>query len=201
MGLVLKYVERTKAGSWQYRRRVPKQVAEVITKREFKKKLGDSKKEALAAYPRFHAEVEREIAKALHQVEHGEAADRGKATEREAYQVALARAAELAPDGTAWITREAIIERIASRYRQDPETLDPIGATDVDRLTINLVRNGERATARPEPTLEDAKRFYIKERMGGDEGDTGVAHPPRLTPAPDPCARQRRKTPRDDPER
>ncbi|TCO70275.1 hypothetical protein EV655_11040 [Rhodovulum euryhalinum] len=76
------------------------------------------------AYLRFHAEVAREIATALQQVEHGEAADRGEATEREAYRVALARAAELAPEGTAWITREAIIDHIASRYRQDPETLD-----------------------------------------------------------------------------
>ncbi|WP_394325857.1 DUF6538 domain-containing protein, partial [Rhodobacter capsulatus] len=59
MGLVLKHVEQTKSGSWQYRRRVPKDVSEVITKREFKRKLGDSQKEALAAYPQYHAQVER----------------------------------------------------------------------------------------------------------------------------------------------
>ncbi|WP_236694967.1 hypothetical protein, partial [Rhodobacter capsulatus] len=29
--------------------------------REFKRKLGDSQKEALAAYPQYHAQVEREI--------------------------------------------------------------------------------------------------------------------------------------------
>jgi hypothetical protein len=65
MGLVLKHVERTKSGSWQYRRRVPKEVSEVIAKREFKRKLGESEREALAAYPRYHAEVEREIAEAM----------------------------------------------------------------------------------------------------------------------------------------
>ena len=64
MRLVLKHVERTKAGSWQYRRRVPKEVSTIITKREFKRKLGDSEREALAAYPRYHAEVEKEIAEA-----------------------------------------------------------------------------------------------------------------------------------------
>ncbi len=64
MGLVLKHVERTKAGSWQYRRRVPKEVSATIPKREFKRKLGDSEREALAAYPRYHAEVEKEIAEA-----------------------------------------------------------------------------------------------------------------------------------------
>lgn len=61
MGLVLKHVEQTRSGSWQYRRRVPKDVSEVITKREFKRKLGDSQREALAAYPQYHAQVEREI--------------------------------------------------------------------------------------------------------------------------------------------
>lgn len=35
MGLVLKHVERTKAASWQYRRRVPLEVSAIITKREF----------------------------------------------------------------------------------------------------------------------------------------------------------------------
>jgi hypothetical protein len=55
MGLILKHVERTKSGSWQYRRRVPKQVSENISKREFKRKLGESEREALAAYPRYHA--------------------------------------------------------------------------------------------------------------------------------------------------
>lgn len=64
MGLVLKHVEQTKSGSWQYRRRVPKEVAALVSKREFKRKLGDSRKEALAAYSRCHAEVEREISEA-----------------------------------------------------------------------------------------------------------------------------------------
>jgi hypothetical protein len=59
MGLVLKHLERTKSGKWQYRRRVPKAVSAVLTKREFKEVLGESQREALAAYPRFHAEVER----------------------------------------------------------------------------------------------------------------------------------------------
>ncbi|WP_394326137.1 DUF6538 domain-containing protein [Rhodobacter capsulatus] len=61
MGLVLKHVEQTRSGSWQYRRRVPKDVSEVIPKREFKRKLGDSQREALAAYPQYHAQVERVI--------------------------------------------------------------------------------------------------------------------------------------------
>jgi hypothetical protein len=85
MGLVLKHVERTRAGSWQYRRRVPLEVSAIITKREFKRKLGESEREALAAYPRFHAEVEREIAEAKLGWVRSEAVNREARSEREAY--------------------------------------------------------------------------------------------------------------------
>lgn len=57
MGLVLSYIERTAAGSFQYRRRVRKDLLGIIGKTMFKKKLGDSRKEALTAYPRYHAQV------------------------------------------------------------------------------------------------------------------------------------------------
>jgi len=42
MGLVLKHIERTSSGSFQYRRRVPKEVSGIITKRQFKRKPGAS---------------------------------------------------------------------------------------------------------------------------------------------------------------
>ncbi len=64
MRLVLRYVEKTKAGGWQYRRRVPSDLSSVILKREFKAKLGDTERQALAAYPAFHATIEREISEA-----------------------------------------------------------------------------------------------------------------------------------------
>jgi hypothetical protein len=99
MGLVLKHVERTKSGSWQYRRRVPKDVSAIITKREFKRKLGDSEREALAAYPRYHAEVENEIAEAKLGRVRSEVASSAKATEREAYVEALRRRADLVAAG------------------------------------------------------------------------------------------------------
>ncbi|WP_415183261.1 tyrosine-type recombinase/integrase [Phaeovulum sp.] len=167
MGLVLKYVRRTKAGRWQYRRRVPKAVAEIISKLEFKGSLGDSEREALAAYPRFHAQVEKEIADAIQGGAQSVAADRGDLTERQAFEVALARAASLAPEGTRWIIRDAAAEAIAVQYPRDPETLDPIGATAVDRHTINLLRGGPAAPrGQPEYTLEDARTLYLKERRG-----------------------------------
>ncbi len=116
MRLVLKYAKRTETGSWHYRRRVPKAVAEIIGKGEFKGKLGDSEREALASYPRFHAQVEQTIATALERKAREGAADRGEVTERQAYEVAQERAAVLAPEGTSWLHRDAAAEGIADQY-------------------------------------------------------------------------------------
>lgn len=89
MRLVLRYVEKTKAGGWQYRRRVPKHLSSVILKREFKGKLGDTEREALAAYPAFHAKVEREIASAQRSAETNAAAERGDLSDLQLYKLKL----------------------------------------------------------------------------------------------------------------
>lgn len=167
MGLVLKHVERTKAGSCQYRRRVPKEVSANITKREFKRKLGESEREALAAYSRYHAEVEREIAEARLGRVRSEAASKAGATEREAYAEALRRRADLvaagASDRDLSLTADSMAEVYPQGWDCEPQRVPP-----VERHTINLLRHGPEGHKAPEPTLGDAKTFYLKER-GGDE--------------------------------
>jgi hypothetical protein len=125
MGLVLKHIEKTKSGSWQYRRRVPKDVSEVITKREFKRKLGESEREALAAYPRYHAEVEREIAEAKRgkgrKTVPGDAALSG----REAYAEALRRRADLVAAGASEDDLEMAADNLSDQYPQDED--GPLG--------------------------------------------------------------------------
>ncbi|WP_119306136.1 DUF6538 domain-containing protein [Cohaesibacter haloalkalitolerans] len=54
MGLVLKYVQISSKGNYTYRRAVPKHLQSIIGKREFKKSLGQSEREALKAYPSVH---------------------------------------------------------------------------------------------------------------------------------------------------
>ena len=166
MGLVLKHVERTKAGSWQYRRRVPKEVSANITKREFKRKLGESEREALAAYPRYHAEVEREIAEARLGRVRSEAASRAGASEREAYAEALRRRADLVAAGASDRDLELTADSMVDAYPQDE--YEPEGVPPVERHLINLLRHGPERHKAPEPTLGDARAFYLKER-GGDE--------------------------------
>ncbi|WP_417601070.1 hypothetical protein [Pararhodobacter oceanensis] len=171
MGLTLKHVVQTKSGRWQYRRRVPKDVSEAIHKREFKGVLGDSEREALKAYASFHASVEREIEKAKSSTKFGIAAQRGELTGYEVYELARTRAAELAPSGTDWGTREAVVASIAGQYIVDPATGNPDNATELDRQTINIVRNGPEIIRRPMPTLEDAKKLYLAERRAAESVD------------------------------
>ena len=59
MGLSLKYVVPTNAGTWHYRRRAPKAAQTTLPQSEFKRLLGDTRHEALRIWPHVHAEFER----------------------------------------------------------------------------------------------------------------------------------------------
>lgn len=171
MRLVLKHVERTKAGSWQYRRRVPKEVSATITKREFKRKLGDSEREALAAYPRYHAEVEKEIAEAKLGRVRSEAASSATATEREAYAEALRRRADLvaagASDRDLALTADSMAEAYPHGWDYEPQGVPP-----VERHMINLLRHGPERYKAPVATLGDARKVYLKEHVRADDPAT-----------------------------
>ncbi|RGP37728.1 tyrosine-type recombinase/integrase [Pseudotabrizicola alkalilacus] len=171
MGLILKHVGRTKAGIWQYRRRVPDEVSAIITKREFKRKLGDSEREALAAYLKYHTEVENEIAEAKLGRVRSETASSAKATEREAYAEALRRRADLvaagASDRDLALTADSIAEAYPQGYDYEPQGVPP-----VERHAINLLRLGPERYKAPVPTLGDARKVYIKEHLRGDDPTT-----------------------------
>lgn len=170
MGLVLKHVERTKTGSFQYRRRVPKDVSAIITKREFKRKLGDSQREALAAYPQYHALVEREIADAKRRLAQMDAARMPGASERDAYTEAGRRRAALIAAGLTEDELALTADNMADSYPQDEWV--PVGVPPVERHTINLLRLGPGRYRAPEPTLGDARKLYLKEQVGADNPAT-----------------------------
>ncbi len=171
MGLVLKHVERTKAGNWQYRRRVPMEVSAIITKREFKRKLGESQREALAAYPRYHAEVEKEIAFAKLGQVRSDAPSKIVASEREAYAEAMRRRADLVAVGTSDDDLEMAADSLSESYPQN-EDYEPQGVPLVERHTINLLRLGPDRYRAPPPTLGDARNLYLKEHVGAGKPDT-----------------------------
>lgn len=167
MGLILKHVERTKAGSLQYRRRVPKDVSAIIAKREFKRKLGDSEKEALVAWPRYHAQVEREIAEARLALARSAHAASPEASDREAYAEAMRRRADLIAAGATEKELALTGETLLESYPMDG--WEPVGVPPVEAHTINLLRLGPKKYPAPAATLEDAKKLYLAERAkGGD---------------------------------
>lgn len=170
MGLILKHVEKTKSGSWQYRRRVPKDVAGVIMKREFKRKLGESEREAIAAYARYHATVEREIAEAKRGRVRSEVAGSAQASEREAYAEALRWRAELVALGASQEELEIAADNLADEYPQDYH--GPIGVPPLDCYKINLLRDAPGKIKVPEPTLGDSLKLYLKEHLNEDNPET-----------------------------
>ncbi|WBU63117.1 tyrosine-type recombinase/integrase [Paracoccus aerodenitrificans] len=172
MGLILKHIAQTKSGSFQYRRRVPKDVSTIIVKREFKQKLGDSRREALAAYPRFHATVEREIEAARMQLTQNQIPQASNVTELEAYQEALRLRREMLNDGLTGSDMASAADLIVHRYPMDPETDAPIGASLADAYRINMLRLGPERLPAPQPTLDDARKLYLKEHLRADSPDT-----------------------------
>ncbi|ETD83696.1 hypothetical protein [Rhodobacter capsulatus] len=162
----MKHVEQTRSGSRQYRRRVPKDVSEVIPKR----KLGDSQKEALAACPQYHAKVEREIEAAKKRIAGAVAASRPSASEREACAEALRRRADLVARSATEEALEIAADSLADSFPQ--EGYEPYGAPPVDRHTVNLLGLGPERYRPPEPTLGDALRLYLKEHLKADSPET-----------------------------
>ncbi len=162
MGLALKHIVVSQAGTYHYRRRLPRDVAHLIGKNEFKRLLGETQREALKNFPKVNALYERIVEEAR-----TSAVTKANATPLEVHRLAKIRAAELAEmkvyiggrelTGADPEAAELIRESARSRGVSDP----------VERGAINLVANGGNI-ARPVPTIEDAKRLYLTEKVTGD---------------------------------
>lgn len=170
MGLVLRYVTETTAGTWHYRRRVPKALAKAVGRRELKRLLGTSKREALAAYPKVHAEFEKLLADAARPApltaSPSPLADYHMARTmlQEAEEALLRRG-----DDTGEL-RDTYADSVVAAYPMDPQTRDPVGMPEAERLYVNALRAGGEVK-RPPPTLEDARDLYLKDRIEGRAGE------------------------------
>lgn len=179
MGLILKYVQRTKSGRYRYRRRIPEQLQPMLGKREIVTALGESNRQALRRYPQIHAEAER-VLSAAHQQLMAERLPAGPAsqpeTPLEAHRQALKSLIDLgfkihagsfdeSDEGHDWAVRMAVADQIAGRYAEDPETGQPVGLKPQDTQAVRILHGGSNVT--PPPTLLDAKRVYLEERVLG----------------------------------
>ncbi|WP_158553253.1 tyrosine-type recombinase/integrase [Mesorhizobium denitrificans] len=166
------YITKVSDKQWIYRRKVPKDLREKIGIREFKFPLGTTEAEAWKKYPTVHKETEKRIVEARKAVLNPPKVQHQSELERFREARSRIRALQLNPD---WdgsdenegIIRDVIADKIVSKYAEDEEG-HPFGVTAEDAALLNTLAYGSRQKA-PSPTINDAKRLYLKERVRDDE--------------------------------
>jgi len=176
MGLVLKYLVPTKAGTYHYRRRLPKEAAKAAGKIEFKRFLGATEREALRNFPKVNLEFERFVAAVLRK--RSSTGDPDAVTALEIYHEAGRRAMELAQTSVFLGNRtlpandseaaDLVRDAYLSKFPEDPESGEPVGVPAVEAMALAMLSKKSNV-ARPEPTVEDARKLYLKERVGDDD--------------------------------
>lgn len=166
MGLVLKHVVLTKAGTYHCRRRVPKGAAEVLGKGEFKRLIGSTEREALRNYPKVNAEFERLVEGARRRLGSTSLPTTPLEVHREAERRAEEFASEVVYVGSRRLVagehpEAADILRDSYQHRTGESRGDA-----VEERALSILSNG--GLPRPAPTVEDARLLYEKERTKGD---------------------------------
>jgi integrase len=161
-----------------YRRKVPKALQGILGKKEMVLRLGKTDAEVRKQYDATHAEAEQIFAKAWDELR-GVKTPETKLTARELFDQATKRLRELGfnpyrangsgdPDDADelndWIARDVVAERIVKGYPRDKETDHPVGVSSEDRALLTLLTSPSVPNG-PSPTLEDAKRLYLKDRF------------------------------------
>ncbi|MER9694874.1 tyrosine-type recombinase/integrase [Mesorhizobium sp. M0179] len=179
MKIDVKHIQiRGKAG-WRYRRKIPKELRAAAGKLEILIPLGGTEQEALRTYAKAHAQAEQQLrlwSRPQNAVQGRGNSGTPSPTDFEQFRLSRARlkalsldpdwsGAEDAEDAEA-LSRELIAEHIADQYPVD-ESGQPVGIATEDRALIHALVLGNRQQ-RPAPTLKDAKRLYLKERVGED---------------------------------
>jgi integrase len=165
----VKYLQKRGKSAWRYRRKVAKQLRDTLQKTEFVIPLGSSEAEAIRAYPRVHAKVELDI-KAAEKCRQST----GPSTPLEYFEDAVSTVTEWGfdPRGTEWDTqmdpdgaaRDAMVEIIERKYPKDEEGY-PTDVNPSDTALMSILAGGAKAK-RPKPTLEDARKQYLKDVVG-----------------------------------
>jgi integrase len=178
VGLVLQYVQEPKGnrGIFRYRRRVAAELKPYIGKGELIASLGATKAEALKRYPEVHASFEKAIEAAKKALARDQRRHTGTdITKLERYEelldeiraLGIEKPGELPRDDEDAFQRSVIAEGIASRYPEDPETGTPLISNPEDVFRIQALMGV--MPSKPGPTLEDAKRIYVSEKLDGTD--------------------------------
>lgn len=157
MMIDLPYVQARKDG-FRYRRKVKPELRHVLDKTEIILPLGKQDAGFLKRYAKAHAEAERQLAAAANPTPFQAPV---MLTALEQFKWAEQRVRDLVTvDDPSH--REIVAEGIASGYPVDHEG-HPVGMSSHDVALVRSLMLGRKAM--PEPTLEDAKRVYLKEKV------------------------------------
>jgi integrase len=178
VGLVLQYVQEPKAdrGIFRYRRRVPSELKPYVGKGELIASLGQTRAEALKRYPDVHSIFEKQLEvaqRALARDQRKKSA--GGMTSLERYGELMEEIKslgfdhpEIAPeDDDEAFERSIIAEGITAGYPEDPETGYPQITDPHDAFRVQTLMGS--APPKPAPTLDDAKRVYVAEKLDGTD--------------------------------
>ncbi|MER8743220.1 tyrosine-type recombinase/integrase [Mesorhizobium sp. M1004] len=164
------------SSTYRYRRVVKPELRSILSKGEITIPLGNAKGEALAKYRQVHREVEQMLAAAWDEVR---GINRPK-TARELFQETVERIKALGlnpyrppidedeagdddQETRDWIERSVVTDAIAAKYPTDPETDYPIGVSAEDTRLVRMLNTA--IPKKPAPTIEDAKKLYLKDRF------------------------------------
>ncbi|RWP72796.1 tyrosine-type recombinase/integrase [Mesorhizobium sp.] len=165
------------SSSYRYRRVVERELRPILGKGEITIALGNAKGDALVKYRQAHREVEQTLAAAWDEVR----GIKKPKTARELFQETVERIKALGlnpyrppsddDEGSDdhhdemrdWMERSAVAEGIAAKYPTDPETDYPMGVSAEDTRLVRMLHTSRPKI--PAPTLEDAKKLYLKDRF------------------------------------
>lgn len=175
----MKHVQRTPAGTWRYRRPVPLPLQRAVGRANIVRFLGKTEQEAIAAYAKVHAFAENLLERARGNVV-------VEPTEFEAHRSAVKTVRKMGfdndrkrprfepeqePDAD-WQAREKAVEKLARKYNPDQDEdfdFSKLVTLEDTMVARALIMSPHR---QPLPTLDDARRLYLRERVGPHKAKT-----------------------------
>lgn len=178
MMILVQYLQMRGKAGWRYRRKVPPALKAFLGRGEIVVPLGKTEAEALARYNKIHAEAEQQLKNASLRLRTPQPSSFGGAdTPLDLFQRAdkQIRQWKLDPDWNGGgsdfdhevVAREVIAESIAKKYPLGDDGY-PVGVSPKDAASLQSLMLGSREV-QPEPTLEDARKLYLEEKVGDDK--------------------------------
>ncbi len=167
LNLSMKHVQIDQNGNYRYRRRVPEYAKAFVGKREFVKVIGKTENDALSHYGQTHRHCNQLFALAREGV-----IDSSPQVQQERLEVLLRNmgadphSSGLNDNEQIW--RDVHADRILNKYKRNLETGRYIDVSKEDEASVGALLSGV-SKEKPEPTITDAFKFYLKEHPMGDD--------------------------------